>query len=251
LRIPRIEAGIVQRKLQQVSDNPTNPRNAEKAKKILIDARTTGLKIQDHVVRDTGIKFIETAGNNNPDAWGAAMQFLAYRSFLNENAAPLLKRTYDCSAGYRSTLLLDFAVLSASDLRNYKPTPARPEVTVECVRGKNLSPERTARLELLGVIYNFPGIPKEQQLPPPGPNTEIAFYRVSVGWGVALNLSNMYMKNVIIENTTVEYDGEGPLILDNVWFVNCQFVLPQNDNARQFSNAILASAPVSFRSTHS
>ena len=231
--------------LKKVSSAPTRLESSQGAKKVIATAQSHNVRINPSVLTQTAVRFLDAA-DKNPEAWGVTTELLAYRSFLNRDTEPALRESADCTSEYQSVTLLDVSVLNGTEIRNFKPNPARPLVKVECVRGENLPTERTARLELLGVLYNYPGIPKEQQLQPPKENREIAFFRISVGWNVALVLGNTYMKNVVIENTTVEYAG-GPVILDNVWFVNCKFILKQNDEVKQFSTQVLASVPANFR----
>ena len=205
---PGTLAAHYERLLRQTSGNPSSVQSSEAARKIIASAQSNDVRIDTAVLKETAAKFLEVA-DKNPDAWGAAAEFLAYQSFLNRDRAPLLARTTDCSSEYQSNILLDFAGISGPDLQNFRPTPSRPLTKIECVRGANLPTEKTARLELLGAIYNYPGIPKDQQGRPPGENKEIAFYRISVGWNVALVLDNTRLKNVVVENTVVEYRG-GP-----------------------------------------
>jgi hypothetical protein len=76
------------------------------------------------------------------------------------------------------------------------------------------------------------------------------FFYIHVYVG-ALVLDGMQLKNVVIENSEVEYTGEDAIQLENVWFVNCTFILPPNNVTRAFGNAILAQAPVTFQRSSS
>jgi hypothetical protein len=62
-----------------------------------------------------------------------------------------------------------------------------------------------------------------------------------------LALDGLYLKNVIIRDVTVEYRG-GPLRLENVYFVNCEFISPLTARGRALNRALLASPSVKFGS---
>lgn len=61
-------------------------------------------------------------------------------------------------------------------------------------------------------------------------------------------IDGLYLKNVIVTNATVEYDG-GPSRLKNVYFVNCEFVSPLTPNGRDLGKTILTSASTTFSTT--
>jgi hypothetical protein len=72
-------------------------------------------------------------------------------------------------------------------------------------------------------------------------------YVVVSGIGTEIRLDGHRLKNVIIHDVDVVYEG-GPLIMENVSFVNCMFRFPSNltPNADQLTAAILSSPAVSF-----
>jgi hypothetical protein len=61
----------------------------------------------------------------------------------------------------------------------------------------------------------------------------------------ALVLDGMYMKNVIVRNSRVIYEG-GPVRLENVSFVNCTFVLSERQPVRELGDSILQATSVHF-----
>jgi hypothetical protein len=58
-------------------------------------------------------------------------------------------------------------------------------------------------------------------------------------------LDGMLMKHVVLRNVTIFYSG-APVVLEDVTFVNCTFVLTNTEGARNFALAVLASAKTIF-----
>jgi hypothetical protein len=69
-----------------------------------------------------------------------------------------------------------------------------------------------------------------------------------LGVGGDLQIDNTYMRGIVLEGMTIHYSG-GPLILENVTFVNCQFVIDNLDNGRALSSQLLASSSVNFKTS--
>jgi hypothetical protein len=63
--------------------------------------------------------------------------------------------------------------------------------------------------------------------------------------GLIPPLDGHHFKNVIFENIQITYDG-GPLILENVAFINCSFHLGQNEEVALFASNVLKSKEVVF-----
>ena len=58
-------------------------------------------------------------------------------------------------------------------------------------------------------------------------------------------LDGEYMKNVIVRNAVVKYEG-GPLKLENTHFVNCTFQFQQTPTSRDLGLQLLAGGSVNF-----
>jgi hypothetical protein len=222
LRLPRAEAREVERRLQQAAENPLDPGSAIIAQKTLSAARKGFLKIDSRIVRDTGAKFIQTAGPNS-GAWSAVQEYLSYRSFLNADFVPALTPATGTSK-YRSSVNI---TALQPDFEH------RPAFQV-LFAGGYASGDKSARLETLSN-------------PQPG-GSEFAYFIV-YGGAATIGLDDAYMRNVIIRNSDISYAG-GKVKLENVWFINCTFrayvrVVPET---KQLGNAILAySRPVTFQ----
>jgi hypothetical protein len=103
LRLPRAEARVVERRLQEASSNLVSPQNIQETTSILATAKAAGVRIATSTVETTGTKFIN-ASENTPPAWSAALAFLNYRSFLNSSfIANRSSRRWKSKASVRPT----------------------------------------------------------------------------------------------------------------------------------------------------
>ena len=62
----------------------------------------------------------------------------------------------------------------------------------------------------------------------------------------ALALNVVIFRSVFFEDVEVHYSGS-PIILTNVTFINCTFVMDNGTNARALGLTLLASAKITFR----
>jgi hypothetical protein len=65
------------------------------------------------------------------------------------------------------------------------------------------------------------------------------------GIRVEINIDEFHLRNVIFENVKIEYDG-GPLVMENVYFVNCTFALRPTKPSQLFATEVLAKVPSTF-----
>jgi hypothetical protein len=75
-------------------------------------------------------------------------------------------------------------------------------------------------------------------------NTELI---VLEGRDAAIKIDGQFMKNVILKNMHIVYEG-GPVALENVTFVNCIFDFGPGDKSQELGRQILASTAVTFKS---
>lgn len=201
--------------LRQLSTNPTNPHDAKAAKDLLTHAKANGTSIPLETISDTAKKFIEVS-QKSPDAWSAALASLDYRSFLNAgsvspvaglNAHPSRGTVYDVwTAVKNQSGMLAF---------HYGSVPI----------------SQAARFNRIGTNRNA-------NLP-----TGDAFLEVDNATGILLD--GMEIRNVIVRNSTVTYNG-GPVILQNVYFINCTFQIVRNQKGQAISANLLESSPVTY-----
>jgi len=57
--------------------------------------------------------------------------------------------------------------------------------------------------------------------------------------GGTLRLDHMLMKRIVVQNAKVVYDG-GPLMLTNVYFVNCTFSVSHEKKGEMFIDALMS-----------
>lgn len=66
-----------------------------------------------------------------------------------------------------------------------------------------------------------------------------------IGRGGTFQLDNMHMKNVVLINVHVVYEG-GPIILENVYFMDCTFEIKRGRNSQAFSARLIEPAPTNY-----
>jgi hypothetical protein len=217
--IKEIRASIAGAKVKQVGSNPTNPENIAEAKNILKVAASNNTKIDPGIVKDVGTQFVEAA-QKDPAAWGAALAFLNYRTFINTR--PSLPGT-------------PFLV-TPEELRSYDI----PD---------NILNHEEAQVSHAGVAPQ-PNAAQLHALNAPDLNAKFQLGNAFLIIGTArLLLDNIYMKNIIVENSHVIYRG-GPFVLENVTFVNCTFEVVQRPSGVEFAEKLLVSpSGTSFRAS--
>ena len=208
-------------RLAQTATNPKDARNIQEAKRVLTEAEKSNVKIPPSIVENTGKKFLEVA-KDDPGAWDATLAFVDYRSYLNLPNPPIE----------------GFYPFGTPDIPGIKATHYRSGT----VPGKPL-PEFTTSLKRVPHATSVRMEPISQPItgePPEGP-------ALLLGVGGDLALDGYYLRSVVLEQVTVHYNG-GPVILENVTFINCRFVIDNVDNGRALSSQILASSQVTFKS---
>jgi hypothetical protein len=137
---------------------------------------------------------------------------------------PLSEPDINCDPGnYYGSIVLSFPE------KDERPREGHA-MQISCY-GPHTPPDQAARLE---------------HLDSPQPSSGMAFFRIKMGWAGHLHIDGSNYKNVLIINAAIDYDG-GPLRLENVMFVNCQFFLRQTQPSREFGKAILAADYTNFR----
>jgi hypothetical protein len=158
-------------------------------------------------------------------AWDTATRLANYRTTLNQAAAPRI----NIAKLAVPKPYLHITVVS----RILAPGPPGTGPVVGVDETKSVPFSDTARYEKIG---------EPNQSQQPGPE-----YIVVTGKSVEILLDGYRLKNVVIHDVQVLYGG-GPLIMENVYFVNCTFHFPPKPlpNADQLTAAILNSPSISF-----
>ena len=194
-RLDIIDRALLAVRISQSATNLNDEHSQKEAREILEAAQKSSIRLPQETVQVTGTKFVEAAARN-PEVWKTAGQFLSYRTFLNVDLAPKLTPATGKSQ-YRSVVTVH-------------PNPEHPEKHLSYqvyFAGGYASGEQSARLERLDS--------------PQPEGSEFAFFIIE-GGGDAIILDGEYMKNVIVRGADIEYNG-GPVVLENVYFVNCTF----------------------------
>lgn len=169
-------------------------------------ATHTSLDVRD--VQTVGEKVVN-ASKNSPDAWGVALDYLSYRTFINSRPS-----------------LPGEPVLQPQSGHSLFQAP------------KNVLNQGTAKLSFVGVT-DSPNNAQFRAINEPDLNaskkTNVAFLILDDG---DLLLDGVYMKNVIVENSHVIYRG-GPVVLQNVTFVNCTFDVVRQAAGQDFAEKLL------------
>ncbi len=224
----QLNSNVNARRIKQVASNPSDQTNIAEAKTVLAKAISERVKIEKTVIQEAGAKFLE-ASQKSPAAWGAALAFLNYKSFLNTAVAP--------NPGNRKLI----------DLEHGRSEDFYVEFDARKIPGT-----QTAKFRYGGFGKVLPAGSPEGALfvrignEDRGNATTQHFYLGAIGF--ELKLDGYHIRNAIINGARIVYNG-GPLILENVYFVNCTFEMPPTPQSQELANAILDHVPVSFSSS--
>ena len=198
--------------LVKAASTPDDPKSQGEAKKIIAEAQNSAIPLPQAVVEQTGKKFVD-AGDVNSGAWQVALGYLRYRSTLNESSL----------ASYHWAKVND-PYKSNLAFRGNEMYITRE--TVPCSEGS-----------IQARIIDLPG----------SETGKCSEYILFLG-GQVPALDGNHFKNTIFKNVKIAYEG-GPLILENVTFINCTFDLPKpNARSIQLASAILELTSVTFKS---
>jgi hypothetical protein len=192
---------------------PDDPQSIKQVEKVVQTALQQGKRIDPAIVSQAGNKFVD-ATTKTPEAWNGAVALLNYRSFLNVGTAPQLQRiSPDEVKGF------DF---------NY---------TYYAMKGSPLGESFWIGLS------RVPDLPEMHPLTEPNENTRATVGPSFVVYkNVRLLLDNMFMKNIIIQDSRIVYRGL-PMELHNVYFVNCTFEVSREARGEQFAKAVFSLSP--------
>jgi hypothetical protein len=179
-------------------------------KRLATIAKTESVTVKPETVEKVGQKLIAVG---TTDAWNTALKFLNYKSFLNVSLSIAV-----------SNVLPEGKSLTTTYMRN---TPI------------GMSPPQ---FSIAGIV------PKEQSaqfvdMRTTDPNASLPLGNEwIIATGGALIIDNMQLKKMIFQNVYIEYDG-GPIKMQEVYFLNCTFVVKQQRNGEQLVTAALKPSP--------
>lgn len=215
-RLTRIEASLLGLRAKAVASNPADSENQAEAKSVLAAAKKESIRLPVPVIELGGNKFIEAA-KTDPKAWDVALEFVAYRSFLNAQSRPRVP-TEPMPTG----TITNYEILGA---------PGKPPPEVSWSKPIVGEGQVAARWDRLGQDRNQDKHDQPTWL---------------YATGGATSVDTEQIRNVVLIGVEVHYSG-APVILENVIFINCVFVFDNNDGARKLGRMLLASATINFR----
>lgn len=219
-RITKMETHWEDLAIKTLSQQPPSKQSSQAIKEALSTAQIANLKLSPDVIQEVGRKFI-AAASRDPIAWDAALAILDYRTFLNSENTVATETPADTHYLFQLNLRPNPDIPTARVMVSVKVTQA----------GGQALPEDSARIETLKK--------------PNASGSGVRYLIVDGGADIVV-LDGEYLKNVVIRNAVVEYDG-GPVRLDNVYFLNCTVRFRLTSPARSLGTKMLASASVSFK----
>jgi hypothetical protein len=204
-------------RLGRASTTPNDQQSQAEAKTVLERAKKTAVRLPIEIVERSGTSFINAA-KDDPKAWGVALEFVNYRSSINQEP----------NTGPQPPIAI--TVNQATQFSFSGPTPGERSGMRLWRSGEPVPIERSARAEQIGNPNN--------------PAAEIGPSFLLGREGTVL-LDGYYFRQVVFTNVEIVYRG-GVMVLDDVYFVNCRFVMPNEDKSRRFGSQVLASSPVNF-----
>jgi len=184
--------------------------------------------IDPTIVSQIGEDLLTFAKSGTPElsqaAWRATTVLSDYRSFLNSRHGP--------------------------DITNATSTKPKGAVFETSFFARKLP---DAKNGTLGVLY-FPDEPlvagsQSAMFIEIGKENEVVRAPrkwVVVGDGFEIVLDRYHVRNTIVRDAHIIYNG-GPLILENVYFVNCTFNFKNTSNSQQLAYSIVTQLPSSFK----
>jgi hypothetical protein len=245
--LARIDPNFAAYELTQIDH--VDQKTIQQAQQIIKTAKADGRPISPQIIAEMGKKFISASGKN-PDAWNVALDLADYRSSLNENPTSeparalqvnhpdQIKWTGTTSPDrYLLMLRAQFAgiyflpyVVHAEQMPN--PLASAPKLFLF---GEASETQAAAIGSETDVISNGDTLEKREIFS--------QYIGVQTAPGTTIFLDGLRLKNVIFVNSQIGYDGDKPLMLENVYFVNCTFTGKQNPQGERFLDAALSPSP--------
>lgn len=212
-----LQERLTARSLDAISKGKVSERELTKTSQLLTLAGNSGVVIPKPILDAAYHRLVGTSEHPaESKAWDAGQTFLNYRSSLNVSEMP---------PGKATSLKPDDLVLThyfvQYDLGNLPPgfsVIGQTEI------------EQAARMERI----------ENPIVQPQGLGNQVL-----VGAGGIIRLDGMRLKHVVFTNVEVHYRG-GPLILEDVRFINCRFAFENTGNSRTLSESILTAPRITL-----
>jgi hypothetical protein len=173
-------------------------------------AKSQNVAVEPDIVTEVGTKLVD-ASHQNAEAWDAALRWVGYKSF-NNRFSSLLPDTTNVPE-FRDKYVINI--------------PNGADHPIFSLKGL-VSADNAAQEDYIGNAARNKGMTS-------GPEWIIAE-------GGAVGLDGLYLKNVVFHNVYIQYFG-APLIMKNVYFIDCTFDMKVEPKTQQFALALLAPTP--------
>jgi hypothetical protein len=213
-RLGAIESQMVALRALIASTAPTRPQNQNAAKQLLAEASKGRIPaIPSTIVEEAGSSFV-AASAQEPAAWPVALQFIGYRTSLNNS-------------------LVQLSQYKPIDNNNSPPTRFLNRVP----DGKSLP-----RMSSLGGPVPISESARMEPIGSALPQTAEIGTKSVLEVGGAITLDGQYLRHVVLKDVEVHYSGSSPVILEDVMFINCTFVMENDDRTRALGETLLSSS---------
>lgn len=218
-----VQGRLAIRSLAEISEGESSKSELEKTVRLLPLAANSGIVLPQPVLNAAYRRLVST---NAAEAWKTCLAIISYHSSFIPSPVPLKHPPFR---------LID--PLFKLDL-HLAGTPPGARVGGRLpgdllhTYGDDIPIESAARLEPIGSDAN-----SARRL---GPQVIV----INVG-DIGLRLDGMWMKKVVVTHSRVLYSG-GPVKLEQVSFVDCEFQMEDNPLARKLGEGVLAGLPVSL-----
>ena len=198
---------------------------------ILKLAEDQHIRLNPQLIETYGRQVIKLANDQSisTTAWETSLSLLNYRSSLNADLAPSFSDIKMLNRSGGPNFEINFKPLLPPPAR-YFPPHAVILGFLLMTEGSLVPPDKAAVLERISKPVTSRG------------NFE---YYIFEGMGGTLTLDDQRMKNVIVRNCVIDYNG-GATILENVYFVHCIFRIRYTLNGAHLGDELLASASTRF-----
>ncbi len=196
--------------LRRAAATPRDPTSQARVRQIIAQARATGAPIPGPVIQEVGSSF--ASADDDEGSWGVTAELASYQSSRNDSL--------DATRSMQ---------LAKGETRIHFSAPQGSPPAEQFSYG--LAAQNDApRAELIDQPVSQPAAY--------GPSL-IKFV------GGTLMLDGYRFRHIVIKGVQVWYRG-GRVILDDVLFIDCQFVTPPNESSRRLITKILEQPKIDF-----
>lgn len=216
-----IEAAIISRRVKRLGDPKAMDKRAiESITSTIKYAKENDLPSDPKTIGDAGLSFLAISPRQ-PEAWEAAQAYLAYRTNFNSklNAVKVAQELASTVVDPKLVQIqtrYDFTVADGY---------SAPRISV----GGDVPNQRAVRSNIIGREDANLNLPRHDE--------------VMLVDGGALIIDDYCYRHVVFRGTTLFYSG-GPLLLEDVTFVRCNFVLARTPSAISLADSLLTNGTV-------